>query len=145
MATRFPYLAFTLSRVRLFATPWTVARQALLSLGFSRQEYWRGLPFPPPGDLPNPGIELESLVPPALAGKVFTTGANWEIYLLLNINITIFSSIILIYFIFYVVSLSRDIYLVIIYFMSRSKSHNSNDLGICIFVVFSSVQSFSRV
>ena len=46
-----------LSRVRLFATPWTVAYQALRSMGFSRQEYWSGLPFPSPGDLPNPGIE----------------------------------------------------------------------------------------
>ena len=45
------------SRVRLFATPWTVAYQAPLSMGFSRQEYWSGLPFPSPGDLPNPGIE----------------------------------------------------------------------------------------
>ena len=47
----------SLSRVWLFATPWTVAYQALLSMGFSRQEYWSGLPFPSPGDLPNPGIE----------------------------------------------------------------------------------------
>ena len=46
-----------LSRVQLFATPWAVAYQALLSMGFSRQEYWSGLPFPSPGDLPNPGIE----------------------------------------------------------------------------------------
>ena len=44
-------------RVQLFTTPWTVAHQALLSMGFSRQEYWSGLPFPPPGDLPDPGIE----------------------------------------------------------------------------------------
>ena len=43
--------------VRLFATPWTVAYQAPLFMGFSRQEYWSGLPFPPPGDLPDPGIE----------------------------------------------------------------------------------------
>ena len=49
------------SRVRLFATPWTVACQAPLSLGFSRQEYWSGLPFPSPGDLPDPGIEPGSL------------------------------------------------------------------------------------
>ena len=47
----------SLSRVRLFATPWTVAYQAPRSMGFSRQEYWSGLPFPSPGDLPNPGIE----------------------------------------------------------------------------------------
>ena len=47
----------SLSRVRLFATPWTVAYQAPPSVGFSRQEYWSGLPFPSPGDLPNPRIE----------------------------------------------------------------------------------------
>ena len=49
-----------LSRVRLFATPWTVAYQAPLSMGFSRQEYWSGLPFPSPGDHPDPGIEPRS-------------------------------------------------------------------------------------
>ena len=49
-----------LSRVRLFATPWTVAHQASLSMGFSRQEHWSGLPFPSPGDLPDPGIEPRS-------------------------------------------------------------------------------------
>ena len=47
----------SLSRVQLFVTPWTVAYQALPSMGFSRQEYWSGLPFPCPGDLPNPGIK----------------------------------------------------------------------------------------
>ena len=47
----------SLSHVQLFATPWTVAYQASLSMGFSRQEYWSGLPFPSPGDLPDPGIE----------------------------------------------------------------------------------------
>ena len=50
----------SLSRVRLFATPWTVAHQAPLSMGFSRQEYWSGLPFPSPGYLPDPGIEPTS-------------------------------------------------------------------------------------
>ena len=49
-----------LNRVRLFATPWTTAYQAPLSIGFSRQEFWGGLPFPSPGDLPDPGIEPES-------------------------------------------------------------------------------------
>ena len=47
----------SLSHVRLFATPWTVAYQAPLSMGFSRQEYWSGVPFPSPGDLPDPGIK----------------------------------------------------------------------------------------
>ena len=51
----------SLSRVRLFATPWTVAYQAPLSMGFSRQQYWSGLPFPSPGDLPDPEIEPGSL------------------------------------------------------------------------------------
>ena len=50
----------SLNRVRLFATPWTVAYQASLSMGFSRQVCWSGLPFPSPGDLPNPGIEPRS-------------------------------------------------------------------------------------
>ena len=50
----------SLSRVWLFATPWTVAYQAPLSMGFSRQEHWSGLPFPSPGDLPDPGIKLGS-------------------------------------------------------------------------------------
>ena len=51
------FVCQSLSRVQLFATPWTVAREAPLSMGFSRQEYWSGLPFPSPGDVPNPGIE----------------------------------------------------------------------------------------
>ena len=55
-----------LSHVRLFVTPWTVAHQAPLSMESSRQEYWSGLPCPPPGDLPDPGIELMSSVFPAL-------------------------------------------------------------------------------
>ena len=68
----------SLSRVRLFATSWAVACQAPLSMGFSRQEYWRGLPCPPAGDLPDPRIELASLMSPALAGRFFTTSASWE-------------------------------------------------------------------
>ena len=68
-----------LSPVCLFATPWTVAYEASLSMGFSRQEYWRGLLLPPPGDLPHPGIKPSSLVSPALAGRFFTTSATWEV------------------------------------------------------------------
>ena len=63
---------------RLFVTPWTIAPQAPLSVGFSRQEYWSGFPFPPSGDLPDPEIELLSLASPASAGRFFTTGATWE-------------------------------------------------------------------
>ena len=66
------------SRVQLFAMLWTVAHQASLSIGFSRQGYWNGLPFPPPEDLPNPGIEPVSLMSPALVSVFFTTSATWE-------------------------------------------------------------------
>ena len=62
-------------------TPRAVARQAPLSMGFSRQEYWSGLPCPPPGDLPNPGIKptsFTSLMSPALAGEFFSASVTWE-------------------------------------------------------------------
>ena len=62
-----------LSHVRFSVTPWTIAHQAPLSMQSFRQEYWSGLPFPPPGDLPHPGTEPLSLVSPALAGRFFTT------------------------------------------------------------------------
>ena len=65
-----------LSCVQLFATLWTVAHQVPLTTGFSRQEDWSGLPCPPPGDLPDPGLEIASLLSPALAGGVFTTGTT---------------------------------------------------------------------
>ena len=63
----------SLSHVQLFATPWTVASQVLLSREFSRQEHWSGLPFPTPGDLTDRGIKPESLSSPALAGRFFAT------------------------------------------------------------------------
>ena len=66
------------SHVQFFATLWTVACQAPQSMGFPRQEYWNGLPFPSPGDLPDPEIEPMSLMSPALAGGFFTTSATWE-------------------------------------------------------------------
>ena len=62
-----------LSHVQLFATPWTAARHAPLSMGFPRQEHWRGLPLPSPGNLLDPETESESLVSPALAGGFFST------------------------------------------------------------------------
>ena len=65
------------SCVPLCAMLWTIARQ--LSVGFSRQEYWSVLPFPSPGDLPNPGLKPASLASPALAGGFFTTRATWEV------------------------------------------------------------------
>ena len=63
------------SHVQLLVTVWTVACQAPLSIGFSRQEYWSGLLFSPPGDPPDPGIELVFLKSPALAGRFFTASA----------------------------------------------------------------------
>ena len=64
------------SHVQLFATTWTVALQASLSMGFSTKEYWSGLLFPAPGDLPDPGIEPVSLMLPAWAGEFLTTSAT---------------------------------------------------------------------
>ena len=82
------YFACVLSHfncVQLFETLWTVACQAPLPLGFSRQEYWSGLPCPPPGDLPDPGIEPASLMSPALVGKFFSNCTTWEaLYVLID-------------------------------------------------------------
>ena len=61
----------------LFVTLWIVASRPPLSMGFPRQEYWSGLPYPPPGDLPYPLTELMSLTSPPLAGGFFTTSATW--------------------------------------------------------------------
>ena len=72
MLSRFSHFLF-------FETLWTVARQAPLSMGFSRQEYWSGVPCPPPGDLPDLGIEPLSLMSAALAGRFFTTSPTWEV------------------------------------------------------------------
>ena len=78
------YLVYMLngfSRAQVFVTPWTVACQAPLSMGFSRQEYWSGLPCLPPGDLPDPGIKPVSLMTPAVAGGFLTASATWEVLL----------------------------------------------------------------
>ena len=69
-----------LSHAQLCATPCTVAHQAPLSRGFSRQDSWSGLPCPPPGDLPDSGIKLKFLKSPALAGGFFTTSTTWKSY-----------------------------------------------------------------
>ena len=66
------------SPVRPFATPGTVAHQAPLSMGFSRQEHWSGAPCRPPGDLADSGMEPASLTSPALGSGFFTTSAPWE-------------------------------------------------------------------
>ena len=68
------------SHVWVFAILQTAACQASLSMGFSRQEYWNRLPCPPPGDLPDPGIESTSLMSPALAGRFFSTSTTWELF-----------------------------------------------------------------
>ena len=67
------FCAQSFSCVRLFVTPWTIALQTPPSMGFSWQEYWSGLPFAPPGDLPDAGIEAVSLESPALTSRFFTT------------------------------------------------------------------------
>ena len=64
--------------IRLYVTLWTVARQAPLPMGFSRQEYWSGLTRPFPGDLLNPGIQPASLTSPALVGEFFPISTTWE-------------------------------------------------------------------
>ena len=69
------------SGIQLFVTLWTVAHQVPLSMGLYKEEYWAGLPCPPPGNLPNPGIEPASLMSFALAGRYFTTSATWEAHL----------------------------------------------------------------
>ena len=67
-----------LSHVQFFTTPWTVARQAPVSMGFPSQEHWSGLPFRPPGGLPDPGMEPLFLASPMLAGGFFTNCTTWE-------------------------------------------------------------------
>ena len=66
-------VVYLLSYVRLFAAPWTVAHQAPPSMGFSRQEYWSELPFPSPGDFPDPGIKLTSSASPELQANSLST------------------------------------------------------------------------
>ena len=68
----------SLSCAQLFETAWTPAYQAPLPMEFSRQEYWSGLPFPSPGDLPDTGVELMSPVSPAFAERFFTASITWE-------------------------------------------------------------------
>ena len=78
---------------RLFVTLRTVPCQALLSMGFSRQEYSRGLPCSPPGHLPDTGIKPVSLMSPALAGGFFTTSATWEAHYLLLVTSKLYTHI----------------------------------------------------
>ena len=75
-------LARLIQSCRLFATLWTIAHWAPVSMRFSRQEYWSGLPCPPPGDLPNSGIKPTCLTSVALIGGFFTTSASWEAHVI---------------------------------------------------------------
>ena len=82
--------AQSLSRVQLFATPWTVAFRAPLSMGFPRQEYWSGLPFPPSGDLPNPGDESCISCSFCIGRWILYHQATWEAQALMEtINVLI--------------------------------------------------------
>ena len=72
------------SRANLFVTPWSVAHQAPLSMGFPRQEYWNWLPFPPPWDLPNPEIEPASPMSLALAGRFITTASPGKLQIVIT-------------------------------------------------------------
>ena len=73
-----PLLRCVLNCIWFFSIPWAVAHQAPLSTEFSRQEYWSGLPFPTPEDLPDPESEPTSLASPELAHRFFTNCATWE-------------------------------------------------------------------
>ena len=70
----------SLNHVPVFVTPWTISHQAPVSMGFFSQGYWSGLPFPPPGDLPNPAIKPISPVSSALAGEFFTTEPSGKLF-----------------------------------------------------------------
>ena len=92
------------SRAWLCATLWTVACQAPPSMWILRQGYWSGLPFPSPGDLPDPGIESATLMFPVLAGKFFTTSATWEARSIVQIDIM--------QFVYSVICLGTFVYLI---------------------------------
>ena len=81
-----------LSHVQLFATPWSVACQAPLSMGFSRQEYWSGLPFPSPGYLPIPGMKPTSLVSHALASRFIATVPPGKPHSMQDISVCLFGT-----------------------------------------------------
>ena len=135
--------AHTLSCVQLFVTPWTGARQASLSMEFSRQEYCSGLPFPTLGDLPDPGIEPATLVSLALAGRFFTTSATWEAHFsLLVLSIDILQIFILLYITathtYITITLSKYFY-INLFLVNIQCLHDHNPAQ------FSSVQSLNLI
>ena len=119
------------------ATPWTVAYQAPLSIGFSRQEYWSGLPFPSPGDLPNPGIETRSLalqadsLPTELPGEAHM--CLDRLYALLNLRSLFFFYLECVYFSFFInghcihpeVSYSKQVFLFVSHRMIYKKENSA--------------------
>ena len=97
----------SLSRVQLFATPWTTAYQASLSMGFYMPEYWSGLPFASPGDLPNPGIEPGS---PILLGRHFTVWATREVLCIYVYLCPVYLCICVYMYVYVYVSIHKNIY-----------------------------------
>ena len=91
---RFSSITVVLTCVQLFVTSWTVAHQAPLSMGFSRWEYWNGLPFPTAGDIFDPGMKPMSLASPALTGWFFTTSATWEAQKCIYVSVCVSCSVI---------------------------------------------------
>ena len=79
--------------VRLFATLWTITHRAPLPIAFSMQEHWRGLPCPPPGNLPNPEIKPMSFASPVLAGRFFTTSATWEAHMCVYMFVSMYACV----------------------------------------------------
>ena len=110
------------SCVQLFVTIWTVVHQPPLFIWFHKQEYWSGLPCPPPGDLPHPGIKTRSLMSPALAGGFFTTRANWEVRIL---KIFILKSSYRLYNNVYILITSDFFFLLVYYTYETQNTFNS--------------------
>ena len=89
------------SCVQLFATLWVIAHQSPLSMGFSRQEYWSGLPCPPPADLPNPGVKPCLLMSLTLADRFFTTSIMWQALLRVHVRVKSYSICLSLYDLFH--------------------------------------------
>ena len=113
-------LCVTLSRVQLFAVPWTVAHQALLPLEFSRQEYLEEVPFPTPGDLPDPRIKLTSLASPALAADTLPVASPENVYS----DLSIFQPDSLCFYLFLLLSCTVSSYILDIFPLTNTRLAN---------------------